>query len=129
MEQAANSTQTNRAIENQLSASTAKHTSKAVKLSDSATTSIGKFTDKDQLQSSIKRHNPRTAAAETPARVKILRFHNNLKKGGLFEQRIDLEDRHSYFNPQYVAEHASHIYRHCLATEADSCPSPTYMEY
>ena len=47
VEQAASSTQTNRAVENQLSASTAKHTSKAVKLSDSATTSIGKFTDKE----------------------------------------------------------------------------------
>ena len=64
----------------QLSASTAKHTSKAVKLSDSATTSIGKFTDKDMLQSSIKRN------AETPARVKIIRFHKNLEQGGLFEQ-------------------------------------------
>ena len=70
---------TNRATDIQLSASTAKHTSKAVKLSDSQTHSIGKFTDRDQLQSSIKRH------AETPNRVKILRFHNNLKKGGLFE--------------------------------------------
>ena len=38
-------TATTRAAEIQMSASTAKHTSKAVKLSDSATTSIGKFTD------------------------------------------------------------------------------------
>ena len=62
----------------QLSASTAKHTSKAVVLSDSQNQSVGKFTDKDQLQSSIKRY------AETPNQVKILRFHNNLKKDGAF---------------------------------------------
>jgi len=54
---------------------------------------VCKFTDKDQLQSSIKRH------AETPNRVKILRFHNNLKQGGLFQQSVDLEDRDSYFDP------------------------------
>jgi len=35
------------AAENQLSASTAKDTNYAVRLSDSKTTSIGKFTDKD----------------------------------------------------------------------------------
>jgi len=63
------------------------------------------------LQSSIKRHS------ETPARVKILRFHNHLKKGGLFEQAVDMEDRASFFDPQCVAEHASHIYKHCLAEE------------
>ena len=40
---------TNRATDIQLSASTAKHTSKAVKLSDSQNASVGKFTDKDQL--------------------------------------------------------------------------------
>ena len=105
-------TQASRGTEvSQLSASTTKHTSKAVKLSDSRTTSICKYTEKDQqqLQSSIKRHS------ETPARVKIIRFHNNLKKGGLFEQKVDLEDRATFFNPQYVAEHASHIYKDCLA--------------
>lgn len=40
----------NRAVDIQFSASTAKHTSsKAVKLSESQTHSVGKFTDKDRL--------------------------------------------------------------------------------
>ncbi len=106
-----------------MSASTAKHTSAAVRLTDSTSNSIGKFTDKDQLQSSIKRH------VETPSRVKILRFHNNLKKGGCFEQRINHEDRHTYFDPQSVAEHASFIYKHCLATEDETMPLANYMDY
>ena len=106
-----------------MSASTAKHTNKAVKLSDSQTQSVGKYTDKDQLASSIKRQH------ETPNRVKLLKFHNNLKKGGLFESRIDPEDRDTYFNPQAVAEHASHIYRHCLSTEEATMPIANYMDY
>lgn len=89
----------------------------------SATASIGKYTDKDLLTSSIKRH------ADTPPRVKILRFHNNLKKGGRFEQDVNLEDRPSFFDPQHVSEHASHIYYHCLATEKESMPMPLYMDY
>lgn len=66
---------------------------------------------------------------ETPSRVKILRFHNNLKKGGLFEQRINLEDRPTYFDPQSVSEHAAYIYKHCLATEGNTLPIPNYMDY
>ena len=58
-----------------------------------------------------------------------MRFHNNLKKGGLFEQRVDLEDRDQYFDPQSVAEHCSHIYRHCLATEHLTVPASNYMDF
>lgn len=65
---------------------------------------------------------------ETPSRVKILRFHNNLKKGGSFEQRVNFEDRQSYFDPQCVAEHAAHIYKHCLATEDETAPLANYMD-
>jgi len=52
-----------------------------------------------------------------------------LKKGGLFEQRVDMEDRSSFFNPQFVAEHASYIYRHCLVTEEQTRPMQNYMDY
>ena len=107
-----------------MSASTAKHISKAAKLSDSASTSIGKSHNKEQqIHSSIKRQH------ETPARVKILRFHKNLIKGGQFEQQIDMEDRHSFFDPQSVAEHASYIYRHCLAIEEETRPVQNYMDF
>jgi ssDNA-specific exonuclease RecJ len=58
-----------------------------------------------------------------------LRFHNTLKKGGLFEQRVELEDRDSYFDPQCVAEHAAHIYKHCLAVEEQTMPLANLMDY
>ncbi len=46
-----------------------------------------------------------------------------------FEQRINNEDRHTYFDPQSVAEHASFIYKHCLATEEETMPLANYMDY
>jgi len=58
-----------------------------------------------------------------------LRFHNNLKKGGLFEQRVEFEDRDSYFDPQCVAEHAAHIYKHCLAVEEKTMPLANLMDF
>ena len=53
----------------------------------------------------------------TPDRIKIRRFHEKMKKGGVFESRVELVDRRKYFDPQYVAEHANHIYEHCIDVE------------
>ena len=39
-----------------------------------------------------------------------------------------MEDRSTFFDPQCVAEHASYIYRHCLATEEQSQPLHNYMD-
>ena len=49
--------------------------------------------------------------------------------GGLFEQRVNLEDRPNFFDPQHVAEHAAYIYQHCVATEDQTAPLPNYMDY
>ena len=81
------------------------------------TTSVGKYTD------SVKR------PSNTPAKVKIQRFHNNLKKGGLFEQQVPLQDKAHFFNPHYVSEHAATIYDHCLEEESKTLPNPRYMTY
>ena len=50
-----------------------------------------------------------------------------MKRGGVFESRVELADRRKFFDPHYVAEHASFIYEHCLNTEHASLPSPTYL--
>ena len=63
----------------------------------------------------------------TPDRIKIRRFHEKMKKGSVFESRVELADRRKYFDPHYVAEHATFIYEHCLNTEHSSLPSPTYL--
>ena len=50
-----------------------------------------------------------------------------MKKGGVFEARVDLVDRKKFFNPHFVAEHANYIYEHCLDTEGYCQPNPRYM--
>lgn len=36
-------------------------------------------------------------------------------------------DQPVFFDPQYVAEHATHIYEHCLATQSKCAVDPNYM--
>lgn len=52
-----------------------------------------------------------------------------MKKGGVFEARVEQVDRKKYFDPHYVAEHATHIYEHCLDTEDYTLPNPKYMAH
>lgn len=42
-----------------------------------------------------------------------------MKKGGVFEARVDQVDRKKFFDPHYVSEHAAYIYEHCLDTEEE----------
>ena len=47
----------------------------------------------------------------------------------MFESRVCEEDRPTYFNPFYVAEHADYIYNHALLKESDTMPDSCYMYY
>jgi restriction endonuclease Mrr len=58
---------------------------------------------------------------------RLANFHTKLKKGGLFESQANPTDQSVFFDTQYVAEHATHIYEHCLATQHLGAVDPMYM--
>lgn len=93
-----------------------------------------------QLTDSSAKHAPASISASvckftdsvpkskvTPTKLKIQRFHNNLKKGGLFETQVPAQDIDHFFDPHYVAEHAATIYDHCIADESQNQPANNYM--
>jgi len=59
---------------------------------------------------------------------KLAQYHAKFTKGNYFESQVLQHDRPVVSDPQYVAEHATHIYEHCLANQCVSYVDPDYME-
>jgi hypothetical protein len=78
---------------------------------------------KAQLQPKVHKETPLTN------KQKLAHFHAMLQKGNYFESQVIQHDRPVAFDTQYVAEHATHIYEHCLATQHVSYVNPDYMEH